>query len=411
MDRADVLVVGAGATGCAIAAHLLAFEPGLSVVLVDARHVGAGSTSRSMAAFRHQWSVPPHVAFSRYASEEYDRLARAGHPVQFRRNGYLFLHTDPRLFERAALRVERQRALGVEGVAVLSPDEIPRRVPGGGEIRLESLAGATWGPRDGFLDPLAVAQAYLEEARGRGARYHPDHEVDALEVEGGRAAGVRFTNGKRVRASKRVVSGGGGGGALARGVGLTLPLVPAKRYLYHSRPVRGRTVAAWPLLIGDRGAHFRPQEGNSLVFGWERRPDPLPEDPGSAALWEEQDAVDPGFGVGSEDYGFQIVEELARLVPVLAEEVALHRATCGWYEVTPDHKAILGEDPRLPGLFHATGFSGHGIMHAAASGLVIAELLLDRETTLLGREELAGQFGLAPLLAGLPREPVEEMVL
>ena len=52
------------------------------------------------------------------------------------------------------------------------------------------------------------------------------------------------------------------------------------------------------------------------------------------------------------------------------------------YEVTPDDRAILSEDPRLRGLFHASGFSGHGIMHAPATGELIAELIVDGKTSL-----------------------------
>ena len=85
MPTADIVVIGAGATGCAVAAHLLRLDPKLQVVLLDRAHVGTGSTSRSTAAFRHQWSVPAHVSFSRYSAAEYDRQAEEGFPVQFRR--------------------------------------------------------------------------------------------------------------------------------------------------------------------------------------------------------------------------------------------------------------------------------------------------------------------------------------
>jgi glycine/D-amino acid oxidase-like deaminating enzyme len=158
------------------------------------------------------------------------------------------------------------------------------------------------------------------------------------------------------------------------------------------------------------GAHLRPAEGNTLMMAWERRPRPRDAAP-PEALWEEQDTIDPGFGTGPSGYGTAVLGELAALVPVLAEAVALARVTCGWYAVTPDHKAILGEDPRLRGLYHAAGFSGHGIMHAAATGLTLAESILDRTPTLAAPDALAAHFGLAPLLEGRLREPVEDMVL
>jgi sarcosine oxidase subunit beta len=56
--------------------------------------------------------------------------------------------------------------------------------------------------------------------------------------------------------------------------------------------------------------------------------------------------------------------------------------TGGWAgltEMTPDHHALLGPMPGVEGLIIATGFSGHGVMHAPATGLLLAELLLDGE--------------------------------
>jgi len=406
VGAADVVVVGAGASGCSVAAHLLGLDPALRVTLLDAQHVGAGSSSRSTAAFRHQWSVPAHVAFSRYARGEYRRLTDAGHPIGFRDNGYLFLYTDPVLLERAASRAGRQRALGVR-VEVLDRDGIRAASPIGVHVDADDIAGATWGPDDGFLDPLAVAQAYLDEARAAGAAYLPRTPVTGFTTAGGRVTGVMTPQGD-VAAGRVVLASGVWGGSITPG---GLPIRPAKRYLYHSHPVRGVDVSGWPLVIADNGCHARPSEGNTLMFAWEHRPEARREDTPAATLWETQDAIDPGFGAGPDGYGTGVLVHLSRHMSVFAELVSPARVTCGWYAVTPDHKAILGEDPRTPGLFHAAGFSGHGIMHAAATGLTLAELLLGRDTTLAPPDALAQHFGLPPLLEGRLREPVEEMVL
>jgi sarcosine oxidase subunit beta len=413
METADVVIIGAGVSGCSIAAHLVQLEPGLSVCLLDQKHVGAGSSSRSTAAFRHQWSVPAHVSFSRYSSAEYDRLAGLAYPIQFRRNGYLFLFTDPNLLHLAAQRVSRQRDLGVEGVEVLSPEELNRRVSVGGLLDTESLVGATWGPSDGFLDPLAVAQAYLDEARKAGVRYRPDSPVTAIETskDGSSVAGVGIGSSDSVLSSHIVNCAGIWSHAVAELAGLSLPISPAKRYLYHSHPVHDLDVSAWPMLIGDNSAHLRPSEGNTIMIAWEHRPEPLSQPPDAEVLWDHQDEIEPGFGTGPDGYGIEILGELSRHLPILAERVGLSRATCGWYAITPDHKAILGEDPRTQGLYHATGFSGHGVMHAAATGLTLAELILAREPTLASTEDLETHFGLASLLDGRLREPVEDMVL
>jgi len=409
MPNSDVVVIGAGAVGCAAAHYLLRLEPTARVVIVEGEHVGAGSTSRSTAAFRHQWSVPAHAAFSRYASDEYDALAAAGHPIGFRRNGYLFLHDSPDAFAAASARAARQRGLGVE-VRALLPHDLPAAVACGRALRLEGLAGAIWGPRDGFLDPLAVAHAFHAEARAAGAEYRGGSSVVGLEGDAAGVSAVRLADGERLLTRRVVCAAGVWSAPLLAAAGLPLPLVAAKRFLYHSRPVAGPALRDWPMIIAPGGAHTRPAEGNTLLLAWESRPPPRGS-PAAHELWEEQDVVDEGFGPGVDGYGVEVMGQLAPFLPLFEESVSLAHATCGWYAVTPDHKAILGEDPRMPGLFLACGFSGHGIMHCPASGRTVAELVLGHPSSLLGGTEAERHFGLAPLLEGRLREPVEEMVL
>jgi sarcosine oxidase subunit beta len=59
------------------------------------------------------------------------------------------------------------------------------------------------------------------------------------------------------------------------------------------------------------------------------------------------------------------------------------------YEMTPDHNAILGEHPALPGFIVAAGFSGHGLMLAPATGLAVAELAADGRCSTFPIEPLA----------------------
>jgi FAD-dependent oxidoreductase domain-containing protein 1 len=372
---------------------------------VDRHHVGAGSTSRSLAAFRHQWSVPAHIAFSKYSSADYERLIGLGYPLEFRRNGYLFLYTDAFRWQRAVERARRQQGMGVEVETLTTLD--PLRIPAAGAIEDASLVGATWGPRDGFLDPLAVAQAYLDEARRAGLEYRPGWIPGALHGES-RVTGVSFGP-ERVTTSRVVLAAGIWSASILETWGLSLPLIAAKRYIYHSRPLRDLDVSRWPLVIGDRGQHCRPAEGNTLMLSWEHRPEALAVLPDAPSLWDTQDAIDPGFGAS--EYGLDVLAELARHLPLLAETVSIRNATSGWYANTPDDKAILGPDPRRSGLFLATGFSGHGIMHGGATGRVLADLLLERASTLICGDALDREFGLEPLLEGHVREPVEEMSL
>jgi sarcosine oxidase subunit beta len=64
--------------------------------------------------------------------------------------------------------------------------------------------------------------------------------------------------------------------------------------------------------------------------------------------------------------------------------------------MTPDHHPILGEAPQVPGLFLANGFSGHGVMHAPATGKILSDLILNGKTGLID----ASLLGLARFAEG-----------
>jgi sarcosine oxidase subunit beta len=51
--------------------------------------------------------------------------------------------------------------------------------------------------------------------------------------------------------------------------------------------------------------------------------------------------------------------------------------------MTPDHHPVLGEVPEAPGFFLANGFSGHGVMHAPATGKILSDLMLTGKTDLI----------------------------
>jgi sarcosine oxidase subunit beta len=408
----DVVVVGAGVIGASVAWHL-ATRTRLSVLLVDKHSVGAGSTSRSAAAFRQQFSAAGHVRMSVYSGEAYRRFPQdLGVDPVFHENGYLFLYTRKDAFERAAEQVPAQQRLGAKDVRVLTPAEVDRLPRLSGVFRTDHLVGATWCPTDGFLRPSEIAAGYAAGAQRAGATLKQGAEVTGIVVDGGRVRGVTLDGATRVTCDAVVLAAGWWSRTVAERAGAPIPVVAVKRYLYVTPQFPTRRVEHFPLVVGDLGPYARP-EHNGLMMGWDERPerpqgsDRYPPPPQDAALLErEQDTLGTGFGRGVEDYGIEVLAGLAEFMPWLADEGAIEHAACGYYEVTPDDKAILGEDPRLGGLFHASGFSGHGIMHAPAAGRAISDLVAGERPPF----DLSG-FALDPLLLNRPRPDPERMII
>jgi sarcosine oxidase, subunit beta len=144
-----------------------------------------------------------------------------------------------------------------------------------------------------------------------------------------------------------------------------LPVVPLRRQLVITEPFDSLP-ARLPMVIDmSNGFHFRREPPartpSGLLMAW-----PAPEEtPGFKREF------DPAF-IG------QIMERASRRVPCLASAV-VDRGRCraGLYEVTPDHQAIIGEAPGVKGFYLANGFSGHGVMHAPATGKMVSELILE----------------------------------
>ena len=93
------------------------------------------------------------------------------------------------------------------------------------------------------------------------------------------------------------------------------------------------------------------------------------------------------FGRGIEDYGIEVLAELSEFVPFLGEEGGIEYVTCGYYELTPDDKAILGEDARalrsreVWKWFGGDGDAAATLSQTLASGTSIkgAETVITRE--------------------------------
>jgi sarcosine oxidase subunit beta len=85
----------------------------------------------------------------------------------------------------------------------------------------------------------------------------------------------------------------------------------------------------------------------------------------------------------------KILTRAVKRVPCFEDlQVNPARGWTGLYEMTPDHHAILGPVPQVPGLFLANGFSGHGVMHSPATGKILADLILNGTSSLVDTRAL-----------------------
>lgn len=375
-ETAEVVIIGGGIVGSSIAYHLA--EDGCSNVLVieRGREQGLGSTGRATGGVRAQFSTSINIRLSLYSIEFFANFEEAtGRKSGYQPNGYLFVATEARHLDYLKQTREEQRAAGLATVLLVGPEDVAALVP---QLRTSDVLGGSYCQTDGLIEPLSVMRGFMERALERGARLWLDTEVTGIEIEHGAVSGISTTRGHV--STRAVVNAAGAWAAdVARLARVEIPVVPLRRQLVATR-LKDDLPARLPMVIDmSDGFHFRrasmPGGAPGALMAW---PDPLET---------------PGFKTELEpEFIEKVLRRAAYRAPALARGwVDANNCRAGLYEMTPDHHAIIGEAPDVRGLFLANGFSGHGVMHSPATGRIISDLILHKETRLLDIRPLGAE--------------------
>jgi sarcosine oxidase subunit beta len=358
----DVVVIGAGIVGAACAYHLTA--AGLDVTVFErAETPASGSTGVSVAGVRVQFSDEVNVRLSWTSIQEYRGFAeRYGTDAGYRPIGYLFLVPEAAWPEHLDA-VEVQRRVGAP-VEVLDLPEAQRTVP----FITDGLAGATFGPADGIVDPYTVTRTFLDLARRGGATLRLGCPMLRAERRGG--VWRLSVPGGTVEADHVVNAAGPWAGRVAASAGLSVDVQPVRRMVFATAPLRPPRVC--PLTVDVASGFYLRSEADRILFGRSR-----PDEP-------------PGFTRGIDwDWFEQVLRVgVGRFPPLGDMGLDMGASWWGYYEVTPDHNPVLGHMPDAPGWVNACGFSGHGVQQAPAVGRVIAEEIVQGRASTIDIDDL-----------------------
>lgn len=367
LASAQVVIVGAGVIGASVAYHL-AIRGCTDVVILEREAAEvSGSTARSAAGVRHQFSSPTNVRLSLYSIERLKHFtAEVGGHAELHQVGYLFLVNDPATWEAYRRNAAMQQALGVH-IELLTPAAAGRFVP---QTRTDDLVGAAFGSDDGFCDPHGIATGYLQRARELGVRLLRETEVTGFAIVGGRITAVQ-THAGSIGCEIVVNAAGPWAGQVAKLAGLELPVRPYRRNIYVTTPFP-QIPGPIPLTIDVGSGFYMRKEGESVLLGLANK-----DEPSSFNTLVDWDWLDTVLEAGLNRF------------PIL-EQAGLAEKQCwaGLYEITPDSNPVLGRHPDMPNYVDVSGFSGHGIMHAPAAGLLIAEEILDNRAHSIDIDDL-----------------------
>ena len=308
-------------------------------MLLERDALASGSTSKSAGGIRAQFRDELNIRIALRSLDEFESFADE---ISFRQHGYLFLldrAEDVEAF-RAALLL--QQSLGVAS-RELTPAEAREIVP---QLEVDDLLAATYCARDGYATPEAVVQHYARES---GATIRQGCAATGIAVDGGRIVGVETAEG-RIDTDTVVCCAGVWSRDVGALAGVSLPVEGEARSMWFT-PQDGGLPEHVPLTIDFSSGFYFHREGPGLAFG------------------------------GRERTLEEIAEAASRRLPVLAD-LPVQSTWWGWYDVSPDWNALVGEAPEVSRFLYATGFSGHGFQQAPAVGEHLAELVVGRTPTL-----------------------------
>ena len=356
-DRAEVVIIGGGVMGASTAFHLA--EAGVTdVLLLEKDSLACGSTSKSAGGVRAQFSDAVNIALGIRSLPAFEQFGvRPGGEIDLHQVGYLFLHTDETAWAVAQEAVALQNSLGIP-TQLLTAAEAGALSKG---VEVGDVIGATFHPRDGYCSPENVVQGYAAGARALGATVRTGVGVTGIETSGGEITGVVTDQGV-VATSTVVCAAGAWSREVGRWVGVDLPIDPLRRQIIVTEPLNEELLALYPMntpmTIDAASTFYLHREGPGLLVGMSYQDESL------------------GFHDGfSEDWLPDLLEAMERRAPALLDVGIAHR-WAGYYEVTPDHNAVIGEATSVSRFLYAAGFSGHGFLQGPAVGEVMRDFYL-----------------------------------
>ena len=379
-DRAEVVVVGGGIVGCAVAYHLV--RRGITdVLLLEQNQLTAGTTWHAAGLAAQLKATYSLTKLATYSVRLFEALEdETGQATGFRAPGSISVASDAERWEEILRGASMGATVGVESRQI-DMDELAEMWP---LMRTDDLVGALYLPDDGLVSPVDATMALAKGARAHGCRIIEGVAVTGLETRNGAICGVRAetmpgsasgtgeaAEGDRFIETETVVLATGMWTRhLAAQIGVNVPLQACEHFYVVTEPLEGLDTSTPIVRDPTNYTYFKEETGKLMVGFFEPeakvwRLDGIPRDFKFGTLPEDWDHVGPVF------------ERSCHRVPALAD-CGVQLFFNGPESFTPDGTYYLGEAPEVDGCFVAAGFNSVGIQSAGGAGWVLADWIADR---------------------------------
>lgn len=361
MDRAEVVIIGAGVMGASLAFHLTRLGV-RDILILEKDHVAAGASSKTGALLRQHYSNLPEATLVHRSVQVYRNWNEiVGGDCGYDGTGliatvYQTGLDDPNV-ARMHANVAMQRGIGIK-TEVVTAEQLRALQP---FDDVHDIVCAAYESEGGVVDAIATNRSLVVAALDYGARLREGVTVTAIRVGSGRVVGVETSDGP-MDAPIVVCCANVWSAPLLATAGVTVPLdVMRVPVAIIERPP---TMAAGHMAYVDTAAGMFCRmwtPGRTLI---------------GVATAEHHSYVDPDTYNPTVDaaYGAAAITQIATRMPPMRDATFV-TGWAGLYDMSPDTHPILDRAPDVMGLYLMAGFSGAGFKKAPAFGECMAQFI------------------------------------
>ncbi|RVJ58066.1 FAD-dependent oxidoreductase [Sinorhizobium medicae] len=368
-EKARVVIIGGGVSGCSVAYHLSKLG-WTDVVLLERKQLTCGTTWHAAGLIGQLRASQNMTRLAKYSADLYVNLeAETGIATGMRQNGSITVALTEERKEEIYRQASLARAFDVD-VREICASEVKALYP---HLNVSDVKAAVHLPLDGQCDPANIAMALAKGARQNGATIIEGVKVTSVLKKDGRVAGVTCKqNGENytIETENVVNCAGMWGRELARQSGVTVPLHACEHFYIVTEAVPG--LGRLPVLrVPDECTYYKEDAGKMLVGAFELKAKPW----GMEGIREDFcfDQLPEDF-----DHFAPILEMAVNRMPML-ETAGIHTFFNGPESFTPDDRYYLGEAPEVKGYWVAAGYNSIGIVSSGGAGMALAQWMNDGE--------------------------------
>lgn len=374
VETADIVVVGGGCIGTAIALHLAEKQVG-RIILLEKKQLANGASGKGVGIIRTHYTHPVLAELAQLSQQRFHSFKErfGGYNAGFHPCGYYVLvgESDVETLKHV-VAMHKSMNINVDLVDIQALQQISY-------LNLNDVAAAAYEPDSGYGTPPQTTQAFAQRAADLGVEIRTQTPVSAIQLNaGGEVQGVVTPNG--AIATRTIVDCvGPWAKKFTEHLGLEFPITPVVEHV----------------VVVERPIEFT-------------QPHPVISDLVNLC-YSRSDASQPYTRIGNSDPKYhpqfslkdaddfqgqvfpQITEELHQKLihrfPIL-ERGRIVEKYSGIWGVTPDYQPIIDRLNHVPGLFCAIGFSGHGYKLSPIIGELMSQFILGETNSLVDKLQL-----------------------